>query len=125
ETPRSIRNGTLSAGSRKEIPMRGGQGWGTVLGFLVLASAMPARADGQLAPGTELIYGGTLEKKEVQTDVPEVTYRARERRSVLVARADPDQGYTILFMRDIRPELPLGPAKPPPYAEAVILRYRP
>src|SRR5204863_5314824 len=95
------------------------------IGWLALAGAMPARAAGTLAAGTELIYSGTLEKKEAQTGMPNVTYRAGETLSVLVARADPEQGYTVLFMRDIRPELPLGQGKPPPYAEVVIERYRP
>lgn len=105
--------------------MRSWQGQWAAIGWLALAGPVPARGAGTLAAGTELIYTGTLEKKEAQTGMPNVTYRTRETLSALVARADPKQGYTVLCMRDIRPELPPGRNRLPPYAEVVIERYRP
>jgi len=86
--------------------MRSWQQRWAAIGWLALTGAMPARAAGMLAAGTELIYTGTLERKEAQTGISDVTYRARETLSALVARADPQEGYTVLFFASCNAEAP-------------------
>jgi hypothetical protein len=92
---------------------------------LVLASARPVHPAATLTPGQEFIYAGMLELKQTGEGVPQTDYRAPVTLSTVVAAVDPTQGYTIILMRDVRPEPTPGRDQIPRAAEVVSERYGP
>jgi hypothetical protein len=104
--------------------MRQCKGRWAVVSVLLLASAVPLSAAG-IAPGQEFIYAGTLEWKQSGVGVPTIVHRAPMKLWALVTAADRAQGYTVIVMRDIRPEKRQGQSNLAPFAEVFTERYRP
>jgi hypothetical protein len=96
-----------------------------MVALVLMAAVRPAPAAEKLSAGQEFVYTGTLEQRQLQTNMPAVTYRAPVRLSALVTEADPAKGYTVILMPEIRPQKPPSPADAQPFAEVSIQRFRP
>src|ERR1051326_1991350 len=94
------------------------------LAVLVLAGAVAYSAPVKVSSGQEFSYTGTLEWKRSGAGGP-IAYRARVKLGALVSAMDPVQGYTVILMRDIRPEKAPGLADLAPVAEVSTARYHP